>query len=74
MHVQNIGWMNWVNAGETAGTSHQSLRLEGLRMRLTGELANHYTIMYHVHIQDYGDAQDGSQTVRLPEPQANQKA
>ena len=57
VHVQNIGWMNWVNAGETAGTSHQSLRLEGLRMRLTGELANHYTIMYHVHIQDYGDAQ-----------------
>ncbi|MCH4154042.1 MAG: hypothetical protein LKF32_05270 [Mageeibacillus sp.] len=57
VHVQNIGWMDWHNAGEAAGTQGQSLRLEGIEMRLTGELANHYSVMYATHIQDYGDAQ-----------------
>ncbi len=57
VHVQNIGWQGWKNAGEKAGTSGQALRLEGLEMKLTGELANHYIIQYRVHIQDYGDNQ-----------------
>lgn len=57
VHVQNIGWTDWVDAGTSAGTSGRSLRLEGIRVRLTGELAEHYSVSYHVHIQDYGDAQ-----------------
>ena len=57
VHVQNIGWMDWVEAGEMAGTSGQSLRLEGIRIKLTGELAEHYSVYYSVHIQDYGDNQ-----------------
>lgn len=27
-HVQNIGWMQWVNNNEVAGTTGQSRRLE----------------------------------------------
>ena len=57
VHVQNIGWMNYVGAGQKAGTSGRALRLEGIRIRLTGELANHYSVQYTTHIQDYGDNQ-----------------
>ena len=57
VHVQDIGWMDWVEAGGAAGTSGQAKRLEGIYMQLTGELANHFTIQYWVHIQDYGDSQ-----------------
>ena len=57
VHVQNIGWMNWVDAGQVAGTTGQGLRLEGIEIRLTGELAQHYSVQYCAHIQDYGDNQ-----------------
>ena len=57
VHVQDIGWMDWVNAGQPAGTKGQAKRIEAIEMRLTGELAENYTIMYMVHIQDYGYAQ-----------------
>ncbi len=57
VHVQDIGWMDWVDAGQVAGTSGMAKRLEGIEMRLTGDLANYYSVQYSVHIQDYGDAQ-----------------
>ncbi|MCR5615423.1 MAG: N-acetylmuramoyl-L-alanine amidase [Saccharofermentans sp.] len=57
VHVQDIGWMDWVEAGGAAGTTGKAKRLEGIYMQLTGELANHFTIEYWVHIQDYGDSQ-----------------
>ncbi len=57
VHVQNIGWMPWVSAGQMAGTSGRGLRLEGIEIRLTGELAQHYSVQYCAHIQDYGDNQ-----------------
>ncbi|MCH4154534.1 MAG: hypothetical protein LKG26_07445 [Saccharofermentans sp.] len=57
VHVQNIGWMDWVQAGQYAGTEGQSLRLEGIRIKLTGDLAKHYSVFYSVHIQNYGDNQ-----------------
>ena len=57
VHVQNIGWQDFKNAGTEAGTRGQSLRLEGMEIELTGDLATYYTVEYAVHIQDYGDAQ-----------------
>ncbi|MCR4688097.1 MAG: hypothetical protein K5745_00950 [Saccharofermentans sp.] len=57
VHVQDIGWMNWVNAGSAAGTRGQSKRIEAIEIRLTDELAQHYSVEYCVHIQDYGDNQ-----------------
>lgn len=57
VHVQDIGWMDWVSQGQSAGTAGQSKRLEGLEIRLTGSLASYYSVQYQVHIQDYGDAQ-----------------
>ena len=54
VHVQDIGWMDWVDAGKPAGTTGQGKRIEAIEMRLTGELANYYSVEYSVHIQDYG--------------------
>ena len=39
VHVQDIGWQDYRNAGEQAGTEGQAKRLEGIEMILTGELA-----------------------------------
>ncbi|MCR4689612.1 MAG: hypothetical protein K5745_08725 [Saccharofermentans sp.] len=57
VHIQNIGWQDWKEAGNIAGTSGQGLRLEGIQMELTGELAEKYVVYYSVHIEDYGDSQ-----------------
>ncbi len=52
-HVQNIGWQNAVAGNVVSGTEGQSLRLEALKISLTGQ---EYTgnILYSVHIQDIG--------------------
>ncbi len=57
VHIQNIGWTDWMPAGSFAGTRGQALRLEGIEIRLTGDLANFYSVQYCAHIQDYGDGQ-----------------
>lgn len=53
-HVQTYGWMDWVSDGTLSGTSGQAKRLEAIRIRLTGELAQHYDIYYRVHAQTFG--------------------
>lgn len=60
-HVQNIGWQNWV-AGSSmaskramAGTSGRSLRVEALRIQLTGEMKRYYDVYYKTHVQNVGD-------------------
>ena len=57
VHVQDIGWMDWVEAGQKAGTEGMSKRIEAIEIVLTGELADYYSVEYCVHIQDYGDMQ-----------------
>ena len=58
VHVQDIGWTDWVTAGNPAGTTGQAKRIEAIEIRLTGELADYYSVYYCVHIQDYGEMQD----------------
>lgn len=54
-HVQNIGWEKAARSdGATSGTTGRSLRVEAVRMNLTGEAANHLSVWYRVHSQDYG--------------------
>ena len=53
-HVQNIGWQKFVKNGAMSGTTGQSLRLEAIKIRLTGEMAEKYDIYYRVHCQDFG--------------------
>ena len=54
VHVQNLGWMDWVENGETAGTTGQSLRLEAIEVKLSDGLEEKYDIMYRVHVQNLG--------------------
>ena len=58
-HIQNIGWeadtaRGWKNNGEMSGTSGQSLRLEGIQIKLTEANADQFDVYYQVHIQNYG--------------------
>lgn len=50
-HVQNIGWQGWRTNGEVAGTSGQSLRLEGMNIEIDGMPD---AIEYRTHVQDIG--------------------
>ena len=57
VYVQQKGWQDYKNAGTEAGTKFQGLKIEGLKMELTGELANQYTVEYEVKLQKLGNAQ-----------------
>jgi len=50
-HVQNIGWQGWRTNGEVSGTSGQSLRLEGMNIKLYGIDGG---IEYRTHVQNIG--------------------
>ncbi len=52
-HVQDVGWQGWRTNGQFAGTSGQSLRLEGINIKLSNK---NYSggIRYKTHVQDIG--------------------
>lgn len=53
-HVQHIGWQKFVADGAEAGTEHKALRLEGLQIKLTGDLPAGASIVYQAHVQKLG--------------------
>ena len=54
-HCQSYGWMSWVKDGAIGGTSGKGKRMEAIKIRLTGELAEKYDIYYKVHSASFGD-------------------
>lgn len=52
-HVQNIRWQNYVKNGQTAGTTHQSLRLEGIKIKIENNIYGG-DIEYATHVQNVG--------------------
>jgi hypothetical protein len=52
--VQRKGWMGECEDGQVAGTVGQALRLEALRIELTGELASSCDLWYRVHVSGIG--------------------
>ena len=50
-HVQNVGWQDWRSNGGMSGTSGQSLRLEGMCIKLDGIDGG---IEYRTHVQNIG--------------------
>ena len=52
VHVQDIGWMDWVKDGKLAGTTGQGKRLEAIRIKLEG--LGDYSVKYRVHVKDIG--------------------
>jgi hypothetical protein len=59
-HIQNYGWedqgdnTNWKKNGDTSGTTGESLRLEAIQIKLTGDTADQFDIWYQVHAQNMG--------------------
>ena len=53
VYVQKKGWTDWKTSGQKAGTSGKGLRIEGVRIELTGELAKHYSVVYSSYMQTY---------------------
>ena len=51
-HVQNKGWLNWVNSGEIAGTTGENRQMEAIEIKIKESLGK--KIKYRVHVQDYG--------------------
>ena len=52
-HVQNIGWQSYVKDGTISGTSGKSLRLEGIKIKLTN-MPVEGGIQYRTHVQNIG--------------------
>lgn len=52
-HVQNIGWQDWKSAGQTSGTSGQSLRLEAIEITLNDQ-GYDLGVAYQTHVQNIG--------------------
>ncbi len=52
-HIEGIGWQSYVKDGETSGTSHQSKRLEGIRIKIENSKYKG-DIEYSTHVQDIG--------------------
>ena len=51
-HVQNIGWQTDVSDGAPAGTTGRSLRIEALKIHISGD--ENLGVTYQAHVQDYG--------------------
>ena len=52
-HVQRYGWQGYVGDGVTSGTSGQSLRLEGIEIRLNDAPCTG-SVQYRTHVQRIG--------------------
>lgn len=51
-HVQDYGWQDWKTDGTASGTSGQSKRLEGIKIKTGGSING--GVSYKTHVQDIG--------------------
>lgn len=49
VHIQNIGWQEYVGDSDVAGTSGLNLRLESLKINLQNPIGD-MKIIYQVHV------------------------
>lgn len=53
--LNGSGWQTVVNSsGRESNVPNESQQVEAIQMRLTGLLSKTYSVMYRVHMQDYG--------------------
>ena len=53
--VENKGWESeWKRNNQLSGTVGEAKRLEQVKIRLTGDIAEHYDIYYRAHVQGFG--------------------
>ena len=72
VYVQSKGWQEFKTEGNDAGIANQALRIEALKMELTGALADSYTVEYAVVLEKDGNVQgfvsDGAVAGTVGEP------
>ncbi len=51
-HIQNVGWQDWKSKESLSGTTGKSLRLEGIKIKLS-DSAN-LGVSYQTHVQNIG--------------------
>ncbi|AFA48322.1 lectin like domain-containing protein [Acetobacterium woodii] len=52
-HVQNLGWQSWKSNGGMSGTTGQSLRLEGIEIKIDSPDYD-LGVAYKTHVQNFG--------------------
>lgn len=52
--VQGVGWQGFRSAGQEAGTTGQSKRIEAVKFKLDGDLAQQYDVYYRAHVANIG--------------------
>ena len=72
VYVQSKGWQDYKNSGEDAGMVNKALRIEAIKMELTGELEKTYKIEYAVRLEKDSSFQefvsDGAVAGTIGEP------
>lgn len=53
-HVADVGWQDWKNSDTIAGTTGQNKKMEAIKIKLSGYIANYFDVYYRVHCADYG--------------------
>lgn len=54
-YIQKIGWESaWASNGKLSGTVGKALRLEGIRIKLSGEMSNQYNVYYRTYVEGFG--------------------
>lgn len=53
-YIQGLRWQDWAEDGQQIGTTGSAKRMEAIEIRLTGEMANHYSVYYSVHLAKIG--------------------
>ncbi|MBB6622222.1 hypothetical protein H7E67_02145 [Clostridium gasigenes] len=55
-HVQDLGWLPWVNSDAMAGTNGQARQMEAIKIRLRAPYSSdkNLHVQYRVHVQDLG--------------------
>lgn len=53
-YMQSYEWGNWVDAGNTSGITNENKRLEAIKIRLTGQLADKYDVYYRTYVDGDG--------------------
>ena len=51
-HVENIGWQNYVDDGNVAGTTGRSLRIEALKINVISSMSG--GVEYRAHVENIG--------------------
>ncbi|MBC3898493.1 alkaline phosphatase [Acetobacterium malicum] len=51
-HIQNVGWQDWQSEGSVSGTTGRSLRLEGIKLKVSDH--PDLGITYQTHVQNIG--------------------